>query len=67
MSALQNIIDAQGWLEQMPMGGIGTNGATDQELLDAEESGHCYEGDAVYHNSQRAWLLLEQARKELSK
>lgn len=46
-------------LENMPCGGVGEGGSTQKEL---DRDVLCGEiEDATYHNSQQAWLYLQQA------
>ena len=55
-----SIRDAMDALENMPMGGIGENGATMHDIEVAEEAGCCMEKDAAYHQAQKAWLFLNE-------
>ena len=50
-------------LENMPVGGIGEEGATQAELDEASGNGDAYRKDANYHTAQQAWLLLSEAIK----
>lgn len=61
MSTRELIEAAMHHLENMPCGGVGADGATYEELDAAASSGNSIECDAVYHNSQQAWLYLRQA------
>jgi len=56
--------EAQEAMENLPMGGIGRDGATQAEIDAAEESGHALEDDASYHQGQKTWLILERAKAE---
>lgn len=58
------IIEAMATLEQMPCGGIGADGYTLVELIEAEDRGSVADGNADYHTAQRAWRILEQAITE---
>jgi hypothetical protein len=49
--------------ENLPCGGIGAEGPTQEELDAANEEGHPVEDDAVYHAGQQIWLLAERASK----
>lgn len=51
-------------LENMPVGGIGADGATQRELTKAGENGMPYDSDSVYHCTQQAWLYLHRALKK---
>ena len=55
------IANAMQELEWMSCGGIGADGASQKELTEASNNGHPYDGDAVYHRSQQAWLYLKEA------
>ena len=57
LSILQEI---QQCVEDMPCGGIGENGATQTELDEANERGCPVESDAMYHQSQQAWLIAQR-------
>jgi hypothetical protein len=65
LTILTKIMEAMGCLEEMPCGGIGANGAPQAELDLASKDGRCAENDAVYHQSQQAWLHLNEALKLL--
>jgi len=47
--------------EWMPTGGIGSEGATMEELSQASEEGHPYDNDMDYDVVQRIWRLAESA------
>lgn len=47
--------------ENLPMGGIGKDGPTQEELDKASENGHPIGDDAVYHAGQEIWLFLNRA------
>ena len=47
------------WLEQIPQGNIGKQGATQHEIHEAEKLGHNVYDDATYHCVQQAWLILQ--------
>ena len=57
------IIDAMAMLENLPCGGIGADGYTEEELDAFTDQGTFAEQDAVYHMGQEVWLMLEKARK----
>jgi len=59
-TAIENAMDK---LTNMPCGKIGVNSATMAELDDCAEQGRYCNDDAVYHISQRAWLILQEALK----
>ncbi len=52
-------------LEQMPCGGIGPNGATEDDLDEAAAEGRHYGDDAMYHTAQQAWLQIERIKQRL--
>ena len=53
-------------LEQMPCGGIiGSMGATQTELDQSVEDGIAICEDGVYHNTQQAWLYLNDFLNEI--
>ena len=54
------VADAMLALEGMPCGGIGSNGATLEDLAAADEVGQPFDDDASYHVAQLAWRLLER-------
>ena len=49
-------------LKNMPCGGIGEGGPTLEELNAVAEAGHAFDDDAMYHQAQLAWRLLEGIR-----
>lgn len=55
--------EAQLALENMPMGGVGIDGACQIDLdVATARGGVCF--DASYHQAQQAWLLIERAIME---
>ena len=42
------------WLEQIPQGNVGKQGATQHEIHEAEKLGHNVYDDATYHCVQQA-------------
>lgn len=65
-AAVEQLKAAQEAMENLPMGGIGRDGATQAEIDEAEESGHAIEGDASHHQGQKAWLIIERAKALLA-
>jgi len=59
MSAKDLILAAINQLENMPCGGVGDDGMTQEELDQAVEDRNIE--DAVYHNAQQAYLFLREA------
>lgn len=59
MNAEELILAAINQLENMPCGGVGDDGMTQQELDDAVALGEV--DDAMYHNAQQAYLFLREA------
>ena len=55
------LTDAAAALENLPVGGIGPDGATQAELDAAGEQCAPCAGDASYHQAQQAWLWIEKA------
>ena len=56
--------DAQGALEDLPVGGVGVEGPSQFELDIAASRGQVYYDDASYHQAQQAWLFIERALTE---
>jgi hypothetical protein len=52
--------------ENLPMGGIGEDGSTQEDLDAADNEGHPIDNDAVYHAGQQIWLNLKKALNELN-
>jgi len=61
----QTLIDAlvsiQEEVEELSCGGIGADGATQEELDAANEEHHFMENDSTFHTGQQIWLLAERA------
>jgi len=57
---LDILLSIQGNAESLPCGGIGSDGATQSELDEANELGRPFENDAVYHNGQQIWLEAQR-------
>jgi hypothetical protein len=53
---LDILLSIQGVAENLPCGGIGSCGASQNELDEANERGRAFEDDAVYHSGQQIWL-----------
>lgn len=53
-------------VENLPMGGIGEDGPTQDDLDAASNEGHPIDQDAVYHAGQQIWLNLRKALDELN-
>ena len=66
-SMFGSIKAAMACLEEMPCGGVGANGADQEQLDAANNEGVAYCGDATYHQSQQAWLHLAKALKDLER
>ena len=49
-------------LKNIPCGGIGEGGPTLEELNAVAEAGYAFDDDAMYHQAQLAWRLLEGIR-----
>ena len=56
------LVEAQCAIADMPMGGIGSVGPTQEDINEAEAAGNTIENDAAYHQGQKAWLILERAK-----
>ena len=67
MKANELIKKAMQCLEEMPAGGIGSDCATQADLDEASESGHCIWDNAETHQGQQAWLYLNEALEILEK
>jgi len=65
MKAIKLLIEAQTELENLPVGGIGADGASQDELDEASEQGQAFEDDAECHQGQQAWLKIQEAIKLL--
>ena len=65
-SARLLLIEIKDNLMMLPCGGIGPDGATQEELDDVARKGRHYSDDAMYHVGQQAWLLAQQAMERLS-
>ena len=63
---LDILLAIQGEAENLPCGGIGDNGATQDDLYAANELGRPVEDDAVYHNGQQIWLIAQKGVSLLS-
>jgi len=61
------IEEAMKSLAQMPIGGIGKDGVTLEDIDETEKKGKVIIDDATYHQSQKAWRLLEKAQEILMK
>jgi len=61
----QSIENAMEWLETMPCGAIGENGATQKELNEAAKKGEYFWDDEGYDITQNAWLILHRALAEM--
>ena len=61
---MEKIELAKQCLENMPSGGIGEMGATQDDLDAAAKKGESIDGDAEYHNAQQAWLYLNDFLNE---
>ena len=57
---LDILLSIQGNAESLPCGGIGSDGATQAELDEANELGRPFENDAVYHTGQQIWLEAQR-------
>ena len=53
---LDILLSIQNGVENLPCGGIGPCGATQDELDESSELGKSFEDDAVYHSGQQIWL-----------
>lgn len=60
-----HLTEAMRDLENMPCGGIGSNGPGRDELDAAAKDGKVYGGDSTYHQAQSAWLWCREAMGEL--
>jgi len=49
-------------LKNIPCGGIGEGGPTLEELNEVADAGRAFDDDAIYHQAQLAWHLLEGIR-----
>jgi hypothetical protein len=61
---LKYIYLAMNELKNLACGGIGENGASQEELNDAIEKGMCCYDDSDYHTVQQAWIYLNEFLKE---
>lgn len=61
----QLLLEIQETAEMMPVGGIGADGPTIDELNQAAKEGQPYGGDANYDTAQRIWRLAETALTNL--
>lgn len=58
----ETVREAMQVLENIPCGGIGSDGPTLEELDEyVNETGNPWCGDSNYDTAQRAWRLLERA------
>jgi len=58
---IEALVSIQEDIENLPCGGIGKDGATQEELDAANDEQHFIDGDALYHTGQQIWLLAERA------
>ena len=61
------ISEAQMVITDLPMGGIGIDGPTQEDIDAAEKAGKPIADDSCYHQGQKAWLILERAKNILVK
>jgi hypothetical protein len=67
LGSIREIIkDTMYVVENLPMGGIGEDGPTQDDLDAANNEGHPIDQDAVYHAGQQIWLNLKKALDELN-
>lgn len=62
---IELLVQAQNDLENLPVGGIGADGATQSDLDHAAECGDSYADDNEYHQGQQAWLRIQEAINKL--
>lgn len=58
---IELLVQAQQDLENLPVGGIGADGATQSDLDYAAYLGDSYNDNAEYHQGQLAWLRIQKA------
>ena len=67
LGSIREIIkDTMYVVENLPMGGIGEDGPSQDDLDAANNEGHPIDQDAVYHAGQQIWLNLKKALDELN-
>jgi hypothetical protein len=67
LGSIREIIkDTMYVVENLPMGGIGEDGPSQDDLDAANNEGHPIGQDAVYHAGQQIWLNLKKALDELN-
>lgn len=57
---LNLISETMALCEDFPCGGIGHDGATQDELTAAHEAGHPFGNDDTFHRGQQIWLNLNK-------
>ena len=58
--------EIQDCVENMPCGGIGKDGPTQEELDEASKEGHPVDGDSMHHQGQQTWLIAQRGIDILS-